>query len=438
MVNDMTHIGIGIRIGQNIQSDVYYWTHQTDLFLFFGETSKITGGRLYNQMSGSTDWLNIAGVSGSETYQTPNTAAYIAADTDYIWFKTDTTQRTTTTAELIGYDLQRTPVKYDDNAPNTIRWIAILKPTGILTASQRNRLFSDFRLPILWDNSLNPFGRIKSNRGANQQLWTVESVHEAEVSTYIVGLATPLSAGQLTLLDTFVADLKSGLSISALSDAFDTMYILGGETQESSLRNLVKNAHHGTSAAMPTFTQFEGFKGNASTQYIDTNYNPSTDADNYTLNNCSVGIYSRTNSSSDTIVDYGSSDGTQRTLIQIKIASTELYGCMNNLDANWYGVGSITNSLGMRILGRNGAGAGDMMIHINTSLSTSFAGAGNTSALPNKNFTIGGWLSGATIQNPSNRQYSFFYTGRYLTPTEKNILVNTFEAYMDANGKGVI
>lgn len=155
-----------------------YWAHQSEV-LFFGEISKITGGRLYNQKSGATDYLTVGGAAGSYTFQCPNTAAYKSADTDYIWFKTDETQRTATEAELIGYDLQRTPVKYDDDSPNSIRAIMIL--SSAVTGVKRDRLFRDMWLMPLWDNNLNAYGHIKSNR-TGQNLWTPEPTYPSALS----------------------------------------------------------------------------------------------------------------------------------------------------------------------------------------------------------------------------------------------------------------
>ena len=155
------------------QSWESYWANQTEV-LFFGLYSEISGGQMPNKKTGSSDYLTVAGSAGSETYQCPNTAPYIAADTDYIWFKTDETQRTVTTAELIGYDLQRTPVKYQDASPNEIVAIMILKSGETITGTKRDYLFRDMWLPILWDNNLNGYGHIKDNR-IGQQLWTPEA-----------------------------------------------------------------------------------------------------------------------------------------------------------------------------------------------------------------------------------------------------------------------
>lgn len=154
------------------QSWESYWTRQPEV-LFFGLYADISGGQMPNRKKGSSDYLTVAGAAGSETYECPNTAPYIAADTDYIWFKTDESQRTVTTAELVGYDLQRTPVKYQDASPNEI--VAIIILNAAVTGTKRNYLFRDMWLPILWDNDLNGYGHIKDNR-IGQQLWTPEAV----------------------------------------------------------------------------------------------------------------------------------------------------------------------------------------------------------------------------------------------------------------------
>lgn len=154
---------------------VNYWTKLNDV-LFFGLYSEIVDGMMPNKKVGASDYLTVVGSEGNETYQCPNTIDYIAADTDYIWFKPDGTIRTPTTSDLISYDFQRTPIYYLDNSPNSIVAIMILKSGTNITGITRNKLFHDFHLPIMWDNSLNEYGRVKSNRGATQVLWTPEYI----------------------------------------------------------------------------------------------------------------------------------------------------------------------------------------------------------------------------------------------------------------------
>lgn len=131
--------------------------------LFFGLYSEISGGQMPNKVSGATDYLTVTGVTGSEIYQAPHTAPYEGADIDYIWFRTDSTQRAVTTAELIGYDFSRTIVKYDSVTGELIS-ILILKSTAVVSGAFRDSLFYYMDLPIFWDDSLNNYGHLKFNR----------------------------------------------------------------------------------------------------------------------------------------------------------------------------------------------------------------------------------------------------------------------------------
>jgi hypothetical protein len=53
-------------------------------------------------------------------------------------------------------------------------------------------------------------------------------------------------------------------------------------------------SHQTTLVNSPTFTANQGFKGNASTSYLNTNFNPATSGVQYTLNNASRFIYLKT------------------------------------------------------------------------------------------------------------------------------------------------
>lgn len=162
-------IGIPFRRGGGASWDAF-WKSQPEV-LFFGLYSEISGGQMPNKVTGATDFLTVAGVAGSETYQAPDTAPYQIADTDYIWFKTDVSQRTTTTAELIGYDFTRTIIKYANTSPYVIEAIMILS-SDVDTAKMRD----DFDLSVWWNDTLSAHGNLKGNRSSGKSVWTAESV----------------------------------------------------------------------------------------------------------------------------------------------------------------------------------------------------------------------------------------------------------------------
>ena len=258
---------------------------------------------------------------------------------------------------------------------------------------------------------------------------------DSDLVTYTTGLTTPLSNGQLTLLNNFILALKSGLSITNLSDAFDVMYILANETAESSLRNLVKRLHDATAVNSPTFTALEGFTGNSTSSYIDTNYNPYTQGIKYTLNNISLGIYSRTDVNG-LYCDIGcrttTSDYTNILSRNGGITYMRLHSGLNPViqDAE-------TNSLGMFIAARNAADETGLFGY-HDKLSLDRLNAGNTSNIPNCNITIFARNYSGTPEQFSPRQLSLAFAGKYFNSTEVRVITDAFEAYMDANGKGVI
>jgi len=264
-----TGIGIGIQFSRGgSQSWESYWASQPEV-LFFGLYSEISGGQMPNKVTGSSDYLTVAGSAGSETYQAPNTASYQSADTDYIWFKTDTAQRTTTTAELIGYDFTRTIVKYANDAPYTIEAIMILS-ANVDTARMRD----DFDLSVWWDNTLSAHGNLKGNRGAGQNAWTAEAVYDDRSVTLFAQMAalseTPTDERK-TAIDTAIKALKAA---SLFETQFDALVVTRAHGNDSGLLNWITNATNGLAVLAPTFQTDIGYNSDGAASYINTQFNP--------------------------------------------------------------------------------------------------------------------------------------------------------------------
>jgi hypothetical protein len=251
----------------------------------------------------------------------------------------------------------------------------------------------------------------------------------AELTTYTTGLTTALSDSQLRNLDTFIASVKTGLSITNLSDAFDTIYVLAGETSESSLRNLVKNAHHATAVNSPTFAKYEGFTGNGTTSYINTNYNPATEADNYALNASAIGIYNRTGVQA-AVNDIGAvnASGIGVTLNVTALLdnssvrhNSDLHNTLNNI------------RLGMKISSRSNNAS--IVYYENKTAQNEYIAS---SSIYSGNIYILCRNNNGSPSAYSSNQLSFAFLGKDLTSTNVGKIVDAFEVYMDANGKGVI
>jgi hypothetical protein len=224
----MSIIGIGVGI-PFMRCGGGGWTPSNDSvlltkLLFWGKYSEIAGGVMPNKIDAGVTSLTVAGSVGSETYKAPDVDdTFVDADahgaTDYIWFKTDETQRTTTTAELIGYDFARTLIKYDNTTPYQIREIIILADGATLTTSEENNLRDYMNLSIWWSNVLSSHGDVKGNRGVGQSVWTPEAVTFPTVST-----ATIEDAAKANVVITFNHTINTSY-VPATTD-----FVLAGKT----------------------------------------------------------------------------------------------------------------------------------------------------------------------------------------------------------------
>jgi hypothetical protein len=91
------------------------------------------------------------------------------------------------------------------------------------------------------------------------------------------------SAGQQILQNQFVVDLKAG----GIWNKLDTLAVFATDGNIDFALIDWKRLSQYTAVNSPTFTTNVGFQGNATSSYVDTNFNPSTSGVNYTLNDAS-------------------------------------------------------------------------------------------------------------------------------------------------------
>jgi hypothetical protein len=256
-------------------------------------------------------------------------------------------------------------------------------------------------------------------------------VYEPEIVLYISGLVTPLSDGHLLLLNDFVAALKADMGITALSDIFDALYVFAGETEESSLRNLVKRAHDCTAHGTYVYTATEGFTGDAATAYLDSHFKPSTEGVNLVLNNAGFGFYNRLPIGVSAV----KAEGVNATGI-IRICPRYNATEMRSRVCNSLNITHATvTSLGMRSVFRYGANSAKSAINKTLSAENVVVSV----ALPIGNICFLAENS-AVITTPINfddRQLSMGFMSRGLVQAELDALYDNFQTYMTAYGKQV-
>lgn len=252
------------------------------------------------------------------------------------------------------------------------------------------------------------------------------TTYHSELGIYITGLTTPLSTTQKSNINSLIDSLKVGLSISNLSDAFDTFYVLAGETAESSLKNLVKNAHHGTLVGTPnpSFIQFQGFNSDGANGYINTNYNPSTQGQTYQQNSASIGVMSLSDISEDK-VDIGSiiTPGTDLRSHLLLRSSTNQFLVRINTSLGAVYDNSHSNDIFI------GSRTAENVQHgyINKKQGAVYTAVSNS--IPSLNHYILARNVDGTPADFSNKQIAFAFAGKGLSSTDVSYMIDAIYKY---------
>jgi hypothetical protein len=120
-----------------------------------------------------------------------------------------------------------------------------------------------------------------------------------------------------TLICGMIADGNGCSQWSGSSGNLDLLYILAQDNSTDALLNLCSTNFTATENDAPTFTANQGFNSG----YLDTNYAPSTNAINFSLNSGSAGLYDRT-APGDSGSQFGLYDGSNLIDIDVNFGGT--------------------------------------------------------------------------------------------------------------------
>jgi hypothetical protein len=214
------------------------------------------------------------------------------------------------------------------------------------------------------------------------------------------------SAGQQTKQNQLILDLKAAGVWTMLDVLY--MFATDGNNSFATLNWKNPNSNQCTLVNTPTFTTNQGFTGNGTSSYINTNYNPSTfSSPNYLLNSASLGWWKRTagtSSSSKAIVSVASA--------RINITnSSSGYHMFNTTFGS--GVGQTPSTdfrpTGFALASKTGSLAGTNYVVTTPRIYTVVGGA--TDVLPATNILL---LSSNGSAGFLDAQLSYFFAGSNL------------------------
>lgn len=228
--------------------------------------------------------------------------------------------------------------------------------------------------------------------------------------------STPQKALQNSLV---IALVNSGVWAK-----LDVLYILAtnGSSDFSRLNWKSPTQYELTAVNSPTFTSNQGWAGNATSSYLDTNWIPSTNGVHFTLNSASFGGRINSGSTSQAWVEFGCSTASN-------VSGSYLFGRLSGLvqyRVNTNFTRQISEASPIAFWHCDRDALTSMSIYKNgTSFSTA---SDNSVSLPDASLTIGCMNNGGTKQNFSSRQVSMVFAGASML-SEANAFYTAWNTY---------
>jgi hypothetical protein len=220
------------------------------------------------------------------------------------------------------------------------------------------------------------------------------------------------SAGQQLLQNQLVVDLKDGGIWSKL-DTF-AVFATDGDS-DFALIDWIRLTDY-TAVNSPTFTTDEGFQGNGTSSYIDTNFNPATQGVNFANDNAGISLYVKIAQTlgSETL-------GVPTTVIRLRNATSVLQRL--NTDSN-SPVGINMSGTGVLTWNKNSSSNWTGYNNLTQSFNSSFT----STVSPNSNVLIFSLNGTTTFSNP---QISIVAMGSSLDAENTNLNTH-FNSYINS------
>jgi len=250
-------------------------------------------------------------------------------------------------------------------------------------------------------------------------------------STYCVKFQTVYDAFSVTPDATYSGYWNTMVeSIGTYWDSLDVFYFRAVHNSTDALINW-KNpgTYNSTNVHATAFTQYEGFTGDGANDYLNWNWNASTNGVNYVLNSASVGGYVRNNV--DPVIAVGAV-GTGFLQV-IPMSSGSAYIRVNQSSAGTTGETN-ADSRGMYIANRTAGNIVKLYKNGSAFIERTYV----SYALPNNDvYELCQNLNGSP-NIPTAGQIACTFAGAGLSATAITTITDAIETCMDAMGKGVI
>jgi hypothetical protein len=269
---------------------------------------------------------------------------------------------------------------------------------------------------------------------------TVEkaSAYSSQFNTVYSAFGTKPGDTEAGYMDTMVRALVSG----GYWDRFDILYIMSSNTSANAFINWKNPGTYNLTdpeSTNPTFTAYEGFAGDGSSDYLSTNFEPSAHQSSATRTDASMGIYVRSWTNGEVAFGAsGYSDGLSRTALKPHDSAVVYTAYINSGGTSTQYSSMTEGHLGLNVISRTGETTNEIF-HNGVSVGTSTASA--------RDYTCDAvlyLLAQNSLETPSETVDNF-YQGQVsiafymdgINETEADGIYDIFQAYMTSLDKEV-
>jgi len=215
----------------------------------------------------------------------------------------------------------------------------------------------------------------------------------------------------------------------------DLLYIFATNTSTTALLNLVSTSFTAANTGALTFTTDQGFTGTGVVGgFIDTNWVPSTNAVQYTLNGGMTGVYIRTSRvTANNMTGYGCNNvaGTSYSYFRGRNASGNIEAGLND---GTFGGFANANVQGSWVMNRTSSSNIDIFKNAGSTLLGNITAT--SVALPDRNMQVFQLGNGAG-QGPTTDQQAAFWAGGGFSAADVSSFQARVNAYMTAVGANI-
>lgn len=205
----------------------------------------------------------------------------------------------------------------------------------------------------------------------------------------------------------------------------DALYMFAAADQATALTNLVSSSYGATAVNSPTFTTDQGFNGNGSTSYVNTNFNPATAGGQFSLNSAHFGIWDLTATPQVGVVQGGSYNGTQFSYVAFQSSGN----ATGSLNSSLFRSTAQSDTGGFQIVSRTDAST----IALYKNGSQILTDAANTSqAIPSLSLFICGRNSSGSLNAPTTDRIGVALAGSGMTSADQLATYNALHTYLQA------